>query len=91
MTAAAHGQEVALPDGARALLSGHLDLLQVDGALRPVRLPHRLWSRFPPAAEAVRSVVVQAAGVRLGVQTDARTLTLRARFTRMDFGSWSAG
>lgn len=82
---APHGQEVLLPDGARVLLAGHLDLLRVGGALRPVRLPRALWSRFPPAAEAVRSVVVQAAGVRLGVVTQARSLTLHARFTRMDF------
>lgn len=82
----ASGQVVTLPDGTAVLLSGHLDLMQNDGALRPVRLPRSLWDRFPPEAESVRSVTVQASGVRIAVTTAASTLTLHARFTRFDYG-----
>lgn len=79
------GEIITLPDGTAVRLSGHLDVLHTDGGLRPLRLPVACWDRFPPAAEAIRTVASQASGVRIGLHTDARHLRLRVRCTRVDF------
>ena len=79
------GEVISLPDGTSVRLSGHLDLLRNDGGVRPVRLPVASWDRFPPAAEIMRTVASQASGVRLSVRTDAPSLTLAVRCTRVDF------
>ncbi|WP_420120377.1 SGNH/GDSL hydrolase family protein [Nakamurella sp.] len=76
------GQVVPLADGTRVRIAGQLELLDVDGAWRPVRLPSRRWTHFPPAAEFLRAVVEQPAGVRLLVRTAATRLALRVRCTQ---------
>ncbi len=76
------GRVVTLADGASVRLAGQLEILDVDGGRRPVRLPTRLRAHFPPAAEFLRGVVDQSAGVRLLVRTRATRLALRVRCTQ---------
>lgn len=81
--ATAFGEVVTLADGTEVRLAGHLEAARVDGAVRPLRLPTRFWSHFPPAAEFLRGVVEQPGGVRLVVRTAATRLAVRVRCTQV--------
>lgn len=80
---ATHGEVFSLPGGT-LLLQGHLDVLREDG-IRPLRLPSRSWSRFPPKGSALRAISSNASGVRVLMRTRATRLGLRIRCTRLQF------
>lgn len=77
---------VSFPNGTSALVRGHLELATTEAGIRPLRLPRRYWSHFPPAGAILRTMVSQTSGVRLVVRTAATTLTLIARSTQLYVG-----
>ena len=85
MMAAGCGEVVSLSGGS-VRLEGHLGLVPAPGGVRPVRIPLRHWSHFPPAAEILRAVSSAASGVRLRMETTGSRLTLRVRCTRIQIG-----
>lgn len=80
-----HGTVVSLPNGS-VRVEGHLDLVATADGVRPVRIPVRHWTHFPPAGEVLRAMASNASGVRLRVETEATRLTLRVRCTRIRIG-----
>lgn len=74
--------------GSTVRVAGHLELVAVDGGVRPVRVPTAGWSHLPPGSELVRTVMSQASGVRVTARTAATRLALRVRCTRVDVGDW---
>ncbi|SDL13230.1 SGNH/GDSL hydrolase family protein [Microbacterium azadirachtae] len=80
-----HGTVVSLPNGS-VRVEGHLDLVTTADGVRPVRIPVRHWTHFPPAGEVLRAMASNASGVRLRVETEATRLTLRVRCTRIRIG-----
>ncbi|PPG09880.1 hypothetical protein C5C27_12165 [Rathayibacter sp. AY2B7] len=70
----------------RVRIGGQLELLPVEGGLRPVRLPQRFWSRFPPRSDMLQTMVTRPSGVRLLARTTATSITLRVRATAVQFG-----
>ncbi|GAA1996577.1 SGNH/GDSL hydrolase family protein [Microbacterium pumilum] len=64
-------------------ISGHLELQNVDGAIRPVRIPQRYWSHFPPHSAHVRATTTRPAGVRLTLTTASTVVNLRVKCTRL--------
>lgn len=85
MTGTGHGSTVAFPGG-EVRIEGQLALEEHAGALRPVRIPPHLWSRFPPEDQILRAMVSSASGVRLQVETDATRLELDVRCTAIEIG-----
>jgi hypothetical protein len=79
------GGEVVGLDGGSVRVHGHLDLVPVQGGVRPVRLPVRRWRDFPPAGELLRAQVSTAGGVRIRFTTDADEVRLRVRCTRIHY------
>ncbi|WES64424.1 SGNH/GDSL hydrolase family protein [Microbacter sp. GSS18] len=76
------GEVIAFDHGS-ARLRGHLDTVRRDDAIRPIRLPTRLWDRFPPAMANLRGQFIRPSGVRLSFLTPATSIELRVRCTRM--------
>jgi hypothetical protein len=74
------GEVIAL-DGGRVTLIGHLDTVRERG-IRPVRIPVAAWPHFPPAAENLRAVSMQASGVRIAFVTAATRVELDVVCTR---------
>ncbi|MEE1651032.1 SGNH/GDSL hydrolase family protein [Brachybacterium sp. J144] len=72
--------------GGTCRLAGQLDTSEVDGAVRPLRLPRAAWSQFPPGQRSLWTVFSQASGVRVEFRTDAQEVVLTARLWRVDFG-----
>lgn len=85
MTAATCGEVLTLPGGS-VRIEGHLELVAAQGGVRPVRIPSRHWSKFPPAGEALRAIASAASGVRLRLETTGARLGLRVRCTHIRFG-----
>lgn len=76
---------VRLPSGS-VTVAGHLELDITSVGVRPLRVPRHRWHQFPPGAHSLWTVMSQASGVRVELATSATSLTLRAHFTRVDFG-----
>lgn len=76
------GERLTLGD-AEVWIAGHLELMAVPGGVRPLRLPRRWWTQFPPAGGVLETVVSQPSGVRLLLATTATRVSLLVRCTEM--------
>lgn len=77
----AHGEVRSLGRN-EVLVAGHLQVLEVDGALRPVRLPRDEWWKLSPGWQSVSFLYSEGSGVRVVGRTTATRLDLTVRVTQ---------
>lgn len=79
---------INLPDGHKVRLLGAFDTIvnEADGAIRPIRLPYPCFAEFPHRDfDSIRTVVSNCSGTRIEFMTEADSVKLTVRCTRVDY------